>query len=49
VLCSPGAVGLLAERRFDELIVRDFSELEPVYIRDFVTTMPRIANHTAIP
>ncbi len=49
VLCSPAAVGLLAERRFDDLLVRDFSELEPVYIRDFVTTMPRIANHTPIP
>jgi tRNA threonylcarbamoyladenosine biosynthesis protein TsaB len=49
VLCSPVAVGLLAERRFALLEVADFSELEPVYIRDFVTTVPRIASQTPIP
>ncbi len=46
--CSPVAVGLLAESRFAALIVADYSELEPVYIRDFVTTMPRIATQMAI-
>jgi tRNA threonylcarbamoyladenosine biosynthesis protein TsaB len=49
VLCSPIAVGLLAERRFALLEVGDFSELEPVYIRDFVTTVPRIASQMPIP
>ncbi len=48
ILCSPVAVGLLAEHRFASLVVPDYSELEPVYIRDFVTTMPRIANQIAI-
>jgi tRNA threonylcarbamoyl adenosine modification protein YeaZ len=49
VSCNPVSVGLLAEHRFALLAVDDYSELEPVYIRDFVTTQPRIANQTAIP
>jgi tRNA threonylcarbamoyladenosine biosynthesis protein TsaB len=49
VLCSPAAVGLLAERRTVLYTVGDYTELEPVYIRDFVTTMPRVANQTTIP
>jgi tRNA threonylcarbamoyl adenosine modification protein YeaZ len=48
-VCSPIALALAAERRRDELAIRDYNELEPTYIRDFVTTMPRIANQTAIP
>lgn len=49
IVCSPVALGLLAERRFAQLVVKDYSELEPVYIRDFVATVPRIATHTPIP
>lgn len=49
ILCSPIAVGMIAERRFSELAKGGFKELEPVYIRDFVTTLPRVANQTAIP
>lgn len=49
VLCSPVSVGVIAGRKFSELRVGDYSELEPLYIRDFVTTMPRVANQTAIP
>jgi tRNA threonylcarbamoyladenosine biosynthesis protein TsaB len=49
VICDPAAVGLIAERRFAELSTENYAELEPAYIRDFVTTQPRVANQKAIP
>ncbi|HLP17148.1 MAG TPA: tRNA (adenosine(37)-N6)-threonylcarbamoyltransferase complex dimerization subunit type 1 TsaB [Bacteroidota bacterium] len=49
IACSPIAIGSIAERRFAELSMLDFDELEPAYIRDFVTTTPRVANQTTIP
>jgi tRNA threonylcarbamoyladenosine biosynthesis protein TsaB len=47
--CSPVAVGLIAERNFAKLQTMSYLELEPAYIREFVTTMPRVANQTPIP
>lgn len=38
---SAAAVALLGERRQKEFIVSDFSHLEPLYLRDFVTTTPK--------
>lgn len=38
---SASAIGLIAERRKKELEVRDFSYLEPLYLREFVTTVPK--------
>jgi tRNA threonylcarbamoyladenosine biosynthesis protein TsaB len=36
--CNASAVAHLAERKKNELIVDDFSQLEPLYLRDFVVT-----------
>ncbi len=41
-LCNASAIALLAERRFSQFLISDFSHLEPLYIRDFVTTAPKI-------
>ncbi len=38
---SSAAVGLLAERSRQEFLISDFSELEPMYLRDFVATIPK--------
>jgi tRNA threonylcarbamoyladenosine biosynthesis protein TsaB len=38
---SAGAVGLLADREREKFIVSDFSYLEPLYLRDFVATLPK--------
>ena len=38
---SASAIGLIAERRRKELEVSDFSYLEPLYLREFVTTVPK--------
>lgn len=40
-LISAAAVALLGERRQKEFVVSDFSHLEPLYLRDFVTTTPK--------
>ncbi len=37
---SASAVGILAERKQKEFEVSDFSYLEPLYLRDFVATLP---------
>lgn len=38
---SAGAVGLLAERRRSEYLLTDHSTAEPLYLRDFVATLPK--------
>ncbi len=38
---SAGAVGLLGERKKSEFLVQDFTQLEPLYLRDFVATLPK--------
>jgi tRNA threonylcarbamoyladenosine biosynthesis protein TsaB len=38
---SAASIALLGERRQKEFIVSDFSHLEPLYLRDFVTTTPK--------
>lgn len=38
---NAAAVGLLAERKQKEFEVDDFSYLEPLYLREFVVTMPK--------
>lgn len=40
ILCA-SSVALLAERRQKEFRVSDFSHIEPLYLRDFVTTTPK--------
>lgn len=39
--CNASAVAHLAERKKKELFVEDFSQLEPLYLRDFVATPPK--------
>lgn len=39
--CNPVSVGMLAERNFELLKMIDFRQLEPLYIREFVTTQPK--------
>lgn len=38
---SAGSIGLLAERNKEMYAVSDFSRLEPLYLREFVATMPK--------
>lgn len=38
---SAAAVGLLAERNKKEFLVNDYTLLEPLYLRDFVATLPK--------
>ncbi len=38
---SAASVGLLAERMQNEFLISDFSLLEPLYLRDFVATLPK--------
>lgn len=38
---NAGAVGVLAERKQKEFEVTDFSYLEPLYLRDFIATVPK--------
>lgn len=38
---SAASIGRVAERRQKELEVSDFSPLEPLYLREFVTTTPK--------
>jgi tRNA threonylcarbamoyladenosine biosynthesis protein TsaB len=40
-MCNASSVGLLAERNFNSLVVKDFEQLEPMYIRNFVATTPK--------
>lgn len=39
--CHPVSVAMLAERKFELLKLTDFERLEPLYIREFVATMPK--------
>jgi tRNA threonylcarbamoyladenosine biosynthesis protein TsaB len=39
-VCSPAAVGLVAEREGRRLTTSEFAMLEPMYIREFVATKP---------
>lgn len=41
VVCSAVSVALLAEKKFSELKVDEYSMLEPLYLREFVATTPR--------
>jgi tRNA threonylcarbamoyladenosine biosynthesis protein TsaB len=38
---SAASIGLLANRRKKEFTVADFSTVEPLYLRDFVATLPK--------
>ncbi|MFZ4618984.1 MAG: tRNA (adenosine(37)-N6)-threonylcarbamoyltransferase complex dimerization subunit type 1 TsaB [Bacteroidota bacterium] len=38
---SAASIGLLAERKQKEFLISDFSLLEPLYLRDFVATLPK--------
>ncbi len=38
---NAAAVGILAERKRKEFEIIDFSYLEPLYLRDFIATMPK--------
>ncbi len=38
---SASSIAMLGEQRLKEFIVSDFSHLEPLYLRDFVTTTPK--------
>lgn len=38
---SASSIAIAGERRQKEFIVSDFSHLEPLYLRDFVTTTPK--------
>jgi tRNA threonylcarbamoyladenosine biosynthesis protein TsaB len=40
-LCNAISIGFLAERYVNKYIINDFSQLEPLYVRDFVTTAPK--------
>ena len=39
-ICSPSSVGILAEKEGRRLSAKETSTLEPLYLRDFVTTQP---------
>ncbi len=39
--CNAAAIGIFAERKQKELSVTDFSFLEPLYLREFVTTVSK--------
>ncbi len=38
---SAASIGILAERKQKEFLISDFSLLEPLYLRDFVATLPK--------
>jgi tRNA threonylcarbamoyladenosine biosynthesis protein TsaB len=38
---SAASVGILAERKRKELLISDYTLLEPLYLRDFVATLPK--------
>jgi tRNA threonylcarbamoyladenosine biosynthesis protein TsaB len=40
IVCNPVSVGIVAEKIGKRLSVEDFLTLEPLYIREFVTTQP---------
>lgn len=40
IICSPSSVGILAEKGGRRLTAEETSTLEPLYLRDFVTTQP---------
>ena len=40
IVCDPGSVGIIAEQEGKKLSAEVISTLEPLYIRDFVTTHP---------
>jgi tRNA threonylcarbamoyladenosine biosynthesis protein TsaB len=40
IVCTAASVGIVAERIGKRLSVEDFSTLEPLYIREFITTQP---------
>jgi tRNA threonylcarbamoyladenosine biosynthesis protein TsaB len=40
IICSPDSVGMMAEKDGERLSAEVISTLEPLYIRDFVTTHP---------
>jgi tRNA threonylcarbamoyladenosine biosynthesis protein TsaB len=41
IVCSAVSVALLAEAKFSELKTEEYSMLEPLYLREFVTTQPK--------
>ncbi len=50
IVCSPAAVGILAEQEGRRLTADEASTFEPMYLRDFVTTVPGRKNeHAAQP
>ena len=50
IVCSPDSVGMIAEKDGERLPAEVISTLEPLYIRDFVTTHPgRRHDHGAHP
>jgi len=40
IVCNPASVGIVAEKEGNRLSAETFSTLEPLYIRDFITTQP---------